>query len=107
MIQQAIIAWLMPVFVAVWFGYRWARDPAETPGMFLRHIALAALTSAAVIFAGHLIWVSAMLTAIESDASLAYWTFYWTGLTALLWLPILVITYVLLALKWRREARGG
>lgn len=107
MIGQAILAWAMPVMVAFWFGHRWARDPADTPGVFFRHISIATLVAATVIFAGHLLWISALATTIGGGTNIAYWTAYWTVLTALFWLPVLITTYVVLALKRRKNSPHG
>ncbi len=96
-----ILSFGMPVLIAIFFGWRAGRDDPQTRREFVISAGWALAWCAAAVFLWHALWVSAMVP--------GPWTatvrscFMLTGLTALLWLPLLMISYVARALKARRS----
>ncbi len=104
MIALTAYAWLMPVLVGaivgLWAG--WRSDVANSGGLF-RALGLATLVAAAVVYAGQMLWLAALVKTAQSTDSVALWSGKLTVATAFLWLPIMVMAFIGMAL-WRRRA---
>jgi hypothetical protein len=95
--------WLMPIvvaaFVGLWAG--WRSDVTAPAGLF-RTLGFTALVVAAVVYAGQMLWLAALVNSAQSMDSVALWSGKLTVATAMLWLPIMVIAFLGAAL-WRRR----
>lgn len=107
MIGPAIIAWAVPLIVAVWAAWWRARHLIEGPWQYFRSIAIGTAFAAVIIYAVHMTWLAAVMMMTGGIGDLAFWAFYWTVITALLWGPVLVISFTILALKKRRAEGVG
>ena len=105
MIGIAAYTWLMPVAVALFTG-AWAgwRHEVAGPRALLRLVSLTALVAATVVYAGHMLWLAALVRAAAAEESVAVWSLYWTGFTALIWFPVMVIALLGAATIRRRQA---
>lgn len=96
-----LFAFLAPLIFAVLIGWRGGRDGPTTSREFLISAGWALAWGAAVIFLWHAIWLFSLSGArwgrIAADAG------YWTLLSGALWLPVLMIAYVIRAQKRLKE----
>ncbi len=95
------LAFPVPLAVAVVLGLRAGRAHLATPKAFGVAAAWAVAWAVAWVFLWHALWLTSVLPAPWSDTVQS--AFSWTVGTGALWLPVLVITLVLRALKTRRE----
>lgn len=98
-----IISWLGPVAIALWLGLWQARRPAMTPAEFCKDVGTALAFAAALIFMLHMVWLGAAMLAAEGVRELGRQALGWTALTATLWVPALVISYIIRAMRERRQ----
>ncbi len=102
-----IIVWLIPAAWGAYSGYWRAARPALNLGEFATDIGVALMTAAAPIFMFHMVWVGAFMEMTGGLSALGSWAWYWSWLTALVWFPLMVIAYIIRAMKLRKEARDA
>ena len=96
-----LLGFPVPFFVATFLGMRaGARDPQSGPE-FCNETVIALAWAVALIFLWHCLWITSLMpgpwqSTITSGA-------LWTLGTGVIWLPTLMITYVVRALYARRS----
>lgn len=96
-----IVALIISVLIAAWFGLRAGAQTPMTPSEFATGGGVAIAWSAACIFLFHATWIAAALPAPWYDtAQSALRLTFWTGA---FWLPCLGIVYVLRAIRARQS----
>lgn len=104
MIAVMFTAWLLPVLIGIWLGMWQAKRPAMTPGELFKDLGTAILFAGCIIFLIQMVLVGALMMGLEGGMSgLGSASWRMTFLTAALWLPCLVIAYVVRAMKERRQ----
>lgn len=92
---------LGPLAIGGLCGWRGGYDGPRTPGAFLKSCGFAIAWSAALVFVWHVLWLAS-----ASDAGMAGVAVeggFWTLVSGLLWLPVLVVLYILRAQKRLKE----
>jgi hypothetical protein len=97
-----LIIWIVPAAWGAFSGYWRGARPALTVADFATDIGIAAMTAAAPIFMFHIAWVAAMMEMTGRFAELAAWAWYWSWLTALVWVPLMVIAYIWRAVRVKK-----
>ena len=101
MIWLAIITWAVPVLIAGVTGYWHGRRPAHSLSEFATDTAYMAMLATPLVFVFHMVWLRAIMEADGGVEALGRWSLYWTGLTAIIWGPFMVICYIV------RSKRGA
>ncbi|MEM9432456.1 MAG: hypothetical protein AAGA12_00935 [Pseudomonadota bacterium] len=102
MIATAAIAWVGPMIIACFVGLWMGKRPASSAAEFGTAMMFATLWCAMAVFMLHMIWLGALMMSDGGIAQLGSWAWYWTWVTGFIWVPIMVIAYILRA---RREMR--
>lgn len=97
MIGLALINWLVPAVIALATGLWYGRRPASSAGEFARDVAYMLMTAAPLVFMFHMLWLGAVMMADGGISALGAWAWYWSWLTALIWGPVMVISYIIKA----------
>ncbi|PTX54386.1 hypothetical protein C8N43_3200 [Litoreibacter ponti] len=97
-----LLIWIVPGIIGICTGLWHGRRPAGTPKAFGGDVIHMLMVAAPLVFMVHMAWVAALMMADGGIAALAGWTLYWTALTALLWVPLMVICYIVRGLKEQR-----
>ncbi|WP_298257867.1 hypothetical protein [uncultured Litoreibacter sp.] len=95
MIWLAVATWGLPVLLAGAAGYWHGRRPAQTLREFATDVGYMLMMVSPVVFIFHIIWLRAVMVAEGGVQGLGYWSMYWTALTAVIWLPFMVVCYIL------------
>ena len=101
MTLAATLPWLLPIFAAAGLGLWQAARPALTPSEFGKDIFTALLFAGALIFMFHMVWIGAAMMSGTGIDGLGYQAWGWTWLTATIWIPALVISYIIRAMRIR------
>jgi len=101
MVLIASLAFPVPIVLAVLLGLWAGRSDPQTPRDFWIAAAWAVAWQVAAVFLWHALWVTSLLPASWLDTFISAGS--WTLGTGLIWLPLLMITIVLRAMKARRE----
>lgn len=100
MVGLSFLVWVAPVVIAGVIGWRSAKTPPETRGAALRAIGRVLAWSAAAIYLFHLAWLGLSVP----SGGLDFWPpFVWMFLTAMFWIPVAVIAFILRAQREMRE----
>ena len=95
-----LLALPLPLLIAVFSGCRAGlRDP-QGAGEFWREGAVALAWASVSIFLWHCLWITSILPATWQDTLVS--GAIWTVKTSAVWAPLLVIFYVLYAIKAQR-----
>ena len=94
MIWLAAITWIVPVLIAGIIGYWHGRRPAHSLREFAMDTVYMAMLASPLVFMFHMVWLRAIMTADGGVEALGTWSLYWTGLTALIWGPFMVVCYI-------------
>lgn len=101
-----VIVWLVPALWGAFAGWWRAARPALSPKDFLRDIGVALITAAIPIFMFHMVWVAAFREAVGAFSSVGWSASYWTFVTGVIWVPLMVIAYIWRAMKIRNADAG-
>lgn len=101
MIQLLFLSFGVPVLTAIYLGLRGFRDAPHDLGSFAKGAGFALAWGVAAVFLWHAVWLGALMTAAGGNEGLVRNAALWTVQTAPIWVPALVITYVLRAMKAR------
>ena len=102
MLTLALLSWIIPALIGIASGYLQARAPATTPADFGKDFVYMLMMAAPVIFIFHMLWLASVMMADGGVTSLGRWAWYWSWLTALIWVPCMVISYIIRAMRARR-----
>lgn len=89
-----------PVLVALYLGWRAGRRDPQGFREFWTHAAAALAWGFAVVFLWHCLWITSLIPAPWQETALS--GAIWTVGTGAVWVPILMIFYVITALKIQR-----
>ena len=89
-----------PVLVALYLGWRAGRRDPQGFREFWTHAAAALAWVFAVVFLWHCLWITSLIPAPWQETALS--GAIWTLGTGAVWVPILMIFYVITALKIQR-----
>ena len=89
-----------PVLVALYLGWRAGRRDPQGFREFWTHAAAALAWGFAVVFLWHCLWITSLIPASWQETALS--GAIWTLGTGAVWVPILMIFYVITALKIQR-----
>ncbi len=104
MIATLLTVWCLPILIGIWLGMWQGRRPAMTPGEFFKHIGTAILFAGCIIFMIQMILVGALMVGLEGGmVGLGSEAWRWTFYTGALWLPCLVISYIVKAMQEKRR----
>ena len=92
---------LVPLVASIAIGWRGGNDAPISAPEFAKSAGFAIVWGAAVVFLRHAIWVFSMFG--QRLATLALDAGYWTLLSGTIWLPALMIAYVIRAQRKLRE----
>jgi hypothetical protein len=106
MAKLFLFVWLLPAVWGAFCGWWRAARPALSLSEFAKDIGVAMVTAGLPIFMFHMVWLGAFMEVTGGASKLGAWSSYWTGLTALVWFPLLVIAYIIRATKLKKEAQG-
>lgn len=96
------LAFPVPLLIAVFHGYRGGRSDPQTIREFAIRAGFEVAWSTVLIFLYHALWIATIVPAHWHDTARS--ALSWTLGTGAIWLPLLMITFVLRAMKARREA---
>ncbi len=97
MIVAISLAWLAPMLIGLAMGLWFAKRPATSPAEFGMAMVYCIIWAGAGIFAVHMLWLGAVMMNDGGVAALGSWAWYWTWITAMVWVPIMVIAYIVRA----------
>jgi len=100
-----IIVWLIPAAWGAFSGWWRAARPAVNVSDFVTDIGIASMTAALPIFMFHMAWLGAIMELDGGVSKLGPWAWYWSWVTALLWFPLMVIAYIIRAMRLKKDAR--
>ena len=89
-----------PVLAALFLGRRAGRRDPQGIGEFWQEAAVALAWAFVVVFLWHCLWITSLIPAPWQATTLA--GVIWTVATGAVWLPALMICYVITALRIRR-----
>ena len=90
-----------PVLVALYLGFRAGRRDPQGFREFWQEMAVAAAWAFSVVFLWHCLWITSLVPAPWQETAVS--GAIWTAATGAVWLPVLVICYVITALKIRHK----
>ena len=90
-----------PVLAALFLGRRAGRRDPQGIGGFWQEAAVALAWAVVVVFLWHCLWITSLVPARWQETALS--GAIWTAATGAVWLPVLVICYVITALKIRHK----
>ncbi len=106
MIGTILAAWLLPVLIAAALGAWQAERPAMTPSEFFKDVGTALLFAACAIFMLQMVLIGALMTGFQGGMTgLGIEAWRWTFYTGAIWVPGLVITYIVKAMRVRERNR--
>lgn len=95
------LAFSVPLITALTLGLRAGKRDPQSIRDFWVLAAWAVAWAVGIIFLWHCLWITSALPAPWFDTVKS--GFYWTLGTGAIWLPVLMITFVLRAMKARRS----
>ena len=101
MFALAIISWTVPMVVAITVGLRRGRRPAHSPSEFSMDVAYMLMSAGPIVFIFHMLWLGSLMMQDGGVAELGRWSWYWTWLTGLAWVPLMIISYIVKAMRSR------
>ncbi|MGB1235978.1 MAG: hypothetical protein ACPG5U_09605 [Planktomarina sp.] len=96
-----ILGFPIPILIAIFFGLRGGRSDPQTMMDFGKSLGFVFAWALTMIFLYHAFWIATVVPSgwVDNVRSATSWTLG----TGAVWLPALVITYVLRAMKARTQ----
>lgn len=96
-----LLTFVPSLIVALLLGWRGGKSDPQTPKDFLRSAAYYVAWCIMLVFVWHALWITSLVPSVWQDTVRS--AFNATVFSAVIWVPALMITYVLSALRARRS----